>query len=483
MNDDKRPYPNDPGLNELLGLGSGDNGSYPHQGAFGGYDETGESPAPDYTDASSYSDSAEPLEEGDVLNSFSEREAYEQRKNPVAEAREQNSRTRTQEEISREKAQVKAEKKRRKKKSKKNGCLFKMVWLVMIVLVSVVLAQYIMIGANDLLAVNRTEGTAEVSIPADADIDTVADILEEAGVINSAQFFKLYMKITKPDTTFTKGDYTDMQTNLDYEAIVTYLQTQSNRTDVVTVTFLEGMNLEDFGDTLEESGVCGKEEFLEKCNSTEFDEDYTFLSQITNSDERYYRLEGYLFPDTYDFYQDSDPETVIRKCLYNFELKIMEPTIEQEDDTEISVADLAQQNGFTVDQLVTLASMVQAEGANEDDMRVIAHIFRNRLDPNMNEGVSQLGSDPTVYYPYSSREEAPEGFESRYNTYEIVGLPPGAIDNPGMMAINAVLNPDTTDNYLYFCHSADGTPYYAYTAEGHYENQVKAGLIDPNAEG
>ncbi len=86
MNDDKRPYPNDPDLNELLGLGSGDNGSYPHQGAFGGYDETGESPAPDYTDASSYSDSAEPLEEGDVLNSFSEREAYEQRKNPVAEA-------------------------------------------------------------------------------------------------------------------------------------------------------------------------------------------------------------------------------------------------------------------------------------------------------------------------------------------------------------------------------------------------------------
>ncbi len=79
MNDDKRPYPNDPDLNELLGLGSGDNGSYPHQGAFGGYDETGESPAPDYTDASSYSDSAEPLEEGDVLNSFSEREAYEQR--------------------------------------------------------------------------------------------------------------------------------------------------------------------------------------------------------------------------------------------------------------------------------------------------------------------------------------------------------------------------------------------------------------------
>ena len=120
------------------------------------------------------------------------------------------------------------------------------------------------------------------------------------------------MKITKPDTTFTKGDYTDMQTNLDYEAIVTYLQTQSNRTDVVTVTFLEGMNLEDFGDTLEESGVCGKEEFLEKCNSTEFDEDYTFLSQITNSDERYYRLEGYLFPDTYDFYVDDNPVRVSR---------------------------------------------------------------------------------------------------------------------------------------------------------------------------
>ena len=77
----------------------------------------------------------------------------------------------------------------------------------------------------------------------------------------------------------------------------------------------------------------------------------------------------------------------------------MEPTIEQEDDTEISVADLAQQNGFTVDQLVTLASMVQAEGANEDDMRVIAHIFRNRLDPNMNEGVSSSAPIPRCITP------------------------------------------------------------------------------------
>ncbi len=486
MNDDKRPYlPNDPDLNDLLGLGSEDNVSSPDLGTFGGYDGgLGEGPAPDYTDASSYGDPIDPLEEeGDVLNSFSEKDAYEQRKNPVAEVREQNSRTRTQEEINREKAQVKAEKKRRKKKSKKNGCLFKMVWLVMIVLVSVVLAQYIMIGANDLLAVNRTEGTTQVSIPADADIDTVADILQDAGVINSSQFFKLYMKLTKPGTTFTKGDYTDMKTNLDYEAIVTYLQTQSNRSDEVSVTFLEGMSLQSFGETLEEKGVCGKDEFLEKCNSTEFDEDYTFLANITNNNERYYRLEGYLFPDTYDFYQDSDPETVIRKCLYNFELKVMDPSIEQEDGTEISVADLAQQNGFSVDQLITLASMVQAEGADENDMRVIAHIFRNRLNPEMNEGVSQLGSDPTVYYPYASREDAPEGFESRYDTYTIIGLPPGPIDNPGMMAINAVLNPDTTYDYLYFCHAADGTPYYAHTQEGHQENLIEAGLVDPNSEG
>ena len=441
MNDDKRPYPNDPDLNELLGLGSGDNGSYPHQGAFGGYDETGESPAPDYTDASSYSDSAEPLEEGDVLNSFSEREAYEQRKNPVAEAREQNSRTRTQEEISREKAQVKAEKKRRKKKSKKNGCLFKMVWLVMIVLVSVVLAQYIMIGANDLLAVNRTEGTAEVSIPADADIDTVADILEEAGVINSAQFFKLYMKITKPDTTFTKGDYTDMQTDLDYEAIVTYLQTQSNRTDVVTVTFLEGMNLEDFGDTLEESGVCGKEEFLEKCNSTEFDEDYTFLSQITNSDERYYRLEGYLYPDTYEFTTPQNPLYVINKMLVRFDAKLTEELRQQ-------IAD----SGRTIHEVLTVASLIEKEtdGADRAD---IASVIYNRLNnPNSSAGTNgYLQIDATLAYLNGSKvpTEADKSIDSPYNTYLYPGLPPGPISNPGIESILAAINPNSTSYYYY----------------------------------
>ena len=88
-----------------------------------------------------------------------------------------------------------------------------------------------------------------------------------------------------------------------------------------------------------------------------------------------------------------------------------------------------------------------------------------------------------MYYPYASREDAPEGFESRYDTYTIIGLPPGPIDNPGMMAINAVLNPDTTYDYLYFCHAADGTPYYAHTQEGHQENLIEAGLVDPNSEG
>lgn len=475
MNDDKKPYlPDGSQRTNRSGLDQSANFSSQQRSLAPGRQVDSRS---GYTDASSYGTPTGARGSGGSLNSFSRQEAYDQRKNPVAEARAQNSR----EEARQERAQVKSEKKRRKrKKSKRNGCLFKMIWMVMIVLVSVVLAQYLLIGANDLLGVNREEGTTTISIPANADIDTVADILADAGVISSADYFKLYMKVTKPETTFTKGEYTDVKTNMDYEAIVTYLQTQSNRTDVVQVTFLEGMNLQDFGDRLEENGVCDKEAFLEACNSTEFDEDYTFLKRIRNDSERYYRLEGYLFPDTYEFYQDSQPDTVIRKCLYNFELKVMADTIELEDDTEVSVADLAQQQGFTVDQLMTLASIVQAEGANEEDMRVIAQVFRNRLDPNLNEGVSQLGSDPTVFYPYSSREEAPTGFISRYNTYEIIGLPPGPIDNPGMMAINAVLNPNTDYSYyLYFCHSADGTPYYAQTEDEHYWNQVEAGLITP----
>ncbi len=373
----------------------------------------------------------------------------------------------------------KAEKKRKKKKAKKNGCLFKIVWLIMIMLVSVVLAQYILVGVNDMLAINRPESTVTVDIPSNSSLDDVAQILTEKHVIDRPDFFKMYAMLTRSaqSRTFTKGTF-DMQTNMDYEAIINYIQTQSNRKDTVSITFYEGETVLQYAEKLEENNVCKKEDFLEACNSDEFDEDYEFLQEITNQDQRYYKLEGYLFPDTYEFYEEEDPVDTISRMLSNYNKKIYTKEKVKGYEDQVSIADLAQEKGMTTQELLTLASMVQAEAADQEDMKKVAGVFLNRLNFGAEYDIYTLDSDPTVFYPYK-KNTAPEGFVSTYSTYDNQGLPPGPICNPGMDAIEAVLNPDTTKN-LYFCHGTDANgnqvALYAKTRAQHERNLKSLGL-------
>ena len=399
----------------------------------------------------------------EILSSYSEEYAEKKKKAMTAEERKA------------EKQALKAEKKRNKKKAKKNGCLFKMIWAVMIVLVSVVLAQYILVGVNDIFAINRLdEETISVELPKDASVEEVAGILADKGVINRADFFTLYAKLTKSGG-FSNGSF-NLRGNMDYEAIINYLQVQSNRTDTVFVTFREGMNLQEYAELLEENRVCDADAFLELCDSDTFDENYPFIGAISNDSERYYKLEGYLFPDTYEFYVDEDPEQAIKRFLANYRRKMTDEIQEQ-----------AEALGMTMDQVVTLASMIQAEAANEEDMYLVSSVFHNRLNSggvnpyNANEGgLLMLQSDATVWYPYKNRNSVPadllDSFQSRYDTYDIEGLPPGPICNPGMAAIDAALHPSNT-NYYYFCHNGEtGEGYYAVYYSQHLANLERAGL-------
>ena len=418
--------------------------------------------------------------DGENLNSYSEE--FQKQKD-----------TRTSEEKKAERAAVRAEKKRKKRKAKKNGCLFKLVWLVMVLLVSVVLAQYIMVGVNDMLAINRQQAgseelTVSVNIPSYSSLDDVAKILADAHVINKPDFFKLYTKLTTKETdedgdgkkdpiTFSKGEY-QMRTDMDYEAILNYIWSESNRTDIVKIMFPEGMNVRECAEKLEEANICKADDFLKVCNSDEFDDSFDFLKNMTNREERYYKLEGYLFPDTYEFYEDSDPAQVARRMLNRFE-EVMHTKVKMPGYVEkMSPMDVAEEKGISLSNLIIVASMAQSEGADAEDMKGVASVFYNRLNPELNEGVTQLNSDPTVYYPYRSREEAPEGFESRYDTYNIVGLPAGPICNPGAEGLTAALFPDN-HGYLYFCHNPETREaYYATTAEEHAYNLQLAGLVE-----
>ena len=368
------------------------------------------------------------------------------------------------------KSQIK-EQKRAKKKEKKyidsqNKRRFRIIWWVSVFFVGASLAIYMMFGVSDMLAMNRTEhNTVKISIPENPTLDDVSAELKSKGVIDESVFFNLYATITN-NQEFTQGEY-NIATNMDYEAIINYLQSMSNRTDTVTVTIPEGMSAVEIADLLVKKGVLSDtEHFLELCNSDYFDEDYDFISDIKNPKKRYYKLEGYLFPDTYECYKNEKAELTITRMLNDYETRIYDNQNVSGYSQAINVNDLVKNSEYSLGEILTIASIIQAEAANTEDMYYISSIIHNRLERGVENGVAKLGLDSTKYYPYRSQKAVPKDirktFKSTYDTYNFDGLMPGPICNPGMQAILAAIYPRST-NYFYFCHASDGTPYYAST--------------------
>lgn len=257
---------------------------------------------------------------------------------------------------------------------------------------------------------------------------------------------------------------------------VPFLTTKSHTTTVVNtvkVTFPEGFTVLQTAERLEENGVCSADEFLTACNTPRDG------VEISNADERVFLLEGYIFPDTYEFYLDCDAETVLNKFIENFNEKITDEIKTQ-----------AEQMGFSVDEIITLASMIQKE-CDEDieECANVSSVFHNRLKRS---DFSMLQSDPTSFYIKKSlgdylgydanlkleeQNENVKKYMNLYSTYYCKGLPAGPICNPGMKAIRAALNPADTD-YVYFL--TDDTCknfYYAETYAKHLQNGRDAGII------
>lgn len=371
-------------------------------------------------------------------------------------------------------------------KSNKNKYFFRAVWLVVIAFISTLLVSYALVSMNDMLGIGESDKTIYVEIPNGASLDNVSKILKSNEIIKQDTFFKMYCYITKNTKGFLHGTY-ELRPNMDYQAIINRIKSQSSNKDVVEVAFREGMNVEECANLLSENGVCDASAFLEKCSSDEFDGKFDFLGEIKNKNERYYKLEGYLFPDTYEFYKGEDEASVIRRFLNNFQRKIIGVNTHKSYEKKTSIKRLCEEKGKTLDEIINIASMIQAEAANKDDMYEVSSVLYNRLETLSSDGVnkfgefglSKLGIDSTVWYPYKTKSSVPKdlvgSFKSSYDTYKVTGLPPGAICNPGMEAIYAALKPSSTENY-YFCHSESGEAYYAKTNDVHLANLRKAGL-------
>ena len=229
------------------------------------------------------------------------------------------------------------------------------------------------------------------------------------------------------------------------------------------ITFIEGVTLSEAFKLLEQNGVASYNDLMSTAQNYNFS-DYKIYSDIPDDENRCFKLEGYLFPDTYEFFLNESPESVIGRFLSNTDVKITD-----------EMRSRAEELGFTIDEIIIIASIIQAEGAFLDEASTIAGIIYNRLEEGM-----RLEMDSTYFYVTEDiaefkGEEKIEDYKAIYNTYDCFSLPQGPVCNPGIIAINAALYPEETD-YFYFCHDNDGNTYYATNYSEHLENCEKAGL-------
>ena len=349
-------------------------------------------------------------------------------------------------------------KKGKKRKSHSAVSLF----LAVVIILGTGCSAYGISCVNDVLAFGRKEDTVTVTIPLDATTDDIIDILSDAGLIKQKFFCKLYCKVIN-DKLHKKTDYKsgvyDVSENLGVEGYLTKFRETQTGKETVMVSIPEGWTIYQICDRLDNFGVCDKKKMLSSLTGTAFE--YDFIKNIQDDPARTFKLEGYLYPNTYEFYVDSDANSVIRKFLEEFEA-------EWTDDYQKRADEL----GKTKDEIITIASIIQREAANTSQMADISSVIHNRL--NHPASWPTLNCDSTLTYitSYIAPEvtDAQEVyFRSKYDTYSTQGLPPGPICNPGEDAINAALYPNST-NYYFFRHDKYGKIYLASTQAEHDAN-------------
>lgn len=283
--------------------------------------------------------------------------------------------------------------------------------------------------------------------------------LYESGLITNKLYANIYLKQEGLGTGLKAGLF-HLDKSMTPKEIFEQLVEGGQDTDQVRVTIPEGYIAEQIAETLLKNGfIESTDEFLNECNNGEFD--YDFINDIPEGREC--RLEGYLFPDTYQFKKSASSHDIIDTMLKRFQ-QIAQELPEPSGKAE----------GMTLDEIVNMASIIQGEGAVESELPIISSVFYNRLDTGM-----LLQSCATVQYALGERKTSltieDTKVESPYNTYLYEGLPVGPVGNPGLACLKAACMP-SEDKYFYFVTKEDGTKehYFARTYEEHLANIKKS---------
>ncbi len=367
-----------------------------------------------------------------------------------------------------------------KRKKAHTGCLTGVLYVVLIIAVSFGLAVFAWTCANDVLALVKDEAEVKITVREDSTVSEISRELEEKKIINFAWLFNLYCKLTdvqvgnapvvsptpKPSPTPTPkpgtspapspspspakkspkyinpGTYT-LSSMDDYRALVYAMKKGSEQAEVVNgVTIREGLTLKQTLEILVEKRVSTMEELLDAVENYDFTNE--FVKDLPKSPGR---LEGYLYPDTYDFFVDEDPHKALNKLLSNFSRKLTSDFRKRIEDMD-----------YSMQEIIIIASMIEMESRDDmDDKKNIASVIYNRLEK---WEVPLLQIDATIQYflpervPRVLNEHL--AIDNPYNTYMYPGLPPGPICSPSIDSIRAALYPYST-KYNYYAMTDDGT--------------------------
>lgn len=328
------------------------------------------------------------------------------------------------------------------------------VYIIFIIVVSVFIAVEIIRIGNDVFAFVKSDEIIEVTIPEGATTDDVAKILEDGGVIEHPKVFSIYAHLRKDDGNYIAGTYS-VSPMMNFDNLRATFKPKAV-SGTVEITIPEGYTTDEIIDLMVENGIGTREGYVEEIEHGDFD--YWFIKELEEDgipDGRIYRLDGYLFPDTYQFYLASSEWTVINKLLRRFSQIF---TTEYRDQCEVL--------GYSVDEMVTLASMIEKEAANPSEFFLVSSVFHNRLKAKWT--FPKFESDATVVYAIA--HETGERtidlyYDTPYNTYQHEGFPPGPISNPSASAMLAALSPQESKYYFFI--SNDRQTYFTETKAEH----------------
>ena len=369
--------------------------------------------------------------------------------------------------------------------------LVTVVWLAIIVVIAVPLGRIGWLWAADVFAFGKEPQSITLTIT-EADIEQgvalIAQKLGDAGIVRYPWLFTQFAELTGKAERIDPGTYT-LGSHLDYNALLGGMINYGPSQEIVELMFPEGYNCAQIFAKLEENNVCTVEELEEYAANGELS-NYWFLEGVERGHK--YCLEGYLSPNTYQFYTNDAPGRVLAKSPDAFEATFTDKMHDNFQLMQQRYANMLAANGYssdyidanplTIHKVVTLASIVEKEMANGSECYTIASVFYNRLTNPGNH--PYLGSDATVYYAigdyFGEKDELTQAdldCDSPYNTRNHKGLPPGPICNPGIYAMYSALEPDDTDYYYFVYSSREGRHLFSSTLREHEQKLRELGLI------